>query len=63
MIVIFDSPPIPPKFEFNISFFDDEYPIVWDFAIFNELAEITRFFVLMGVIVGLILITRNLIRG
>ena len=63
MIVIFDSPPIPPKFEFNISFFDDECPIVWDFAIFNELAEITRFFVLMGVIVGLILITRNLIRG
>lgn len=62
-VVSFSAPPVPPVFTFSLTFFGDEYPIVWDFAIFDEFAEITRFFVLIGFVVGLILATRGLIKG
>lgn len=62
-VVAFSAPPVPPVFTFSLTFFGDEYPIVWDFAIFDEFAEITRFFVLIGFVVGLILATRGLIKG
>ena len=49
-VVSFSAPPVPPVFTFSLTFF-------------GEFAEITRFFVLIGFVVGLILITRGLIKG
>lgn len=53
----------PPKWDINLVFMDYSQTVTIDFSIFEKWAEILRFFVLIGFNIGLILVTRNLIRG
>lgn len=53
----------PPKWDINLVFMDYSETVTIDLARFEKWAEITRFFVFIGFNIGLILVTRNLIRG
>lgn len=53
----------PPKWDINLVFMDYSETITIDLAMFEKWAEILRFFVFIGFNIGLILVTRNLIRG
>lgn len=61
----FNVAPIVPKFEIDFSgtFLSPADPIVVDFNDYEELVQIVRYFSFAFFVVGLILITRNLIRG
>lgn len=52
-----------PKWDINLVFMDYSETLTIDLARFEKWAEITRFFVFIGFNIGLILVTRNLIRG
>lgn len=53
----------PPKWDINLVFMDYSETVTIDLLIFEKWAEIIRFFVFIGFNIGLILVTRNLIRG
>lgn len=53
----------PPKWDINLVFMDYSETVTIDLARFEKWAEITRFFVFIAFNIGLILVTRNLIRG
>lgn len=58
-----NATPKAPRFEGNILVMGKEVPVTLDFAQFEELASIFRTCETMLFILGLVLITRNLIRG
>ena len=53
----------PPKWDINLVFMDYSETVTINLAMFEKWAEIIRFFVFIGFNIGLILVTRNLIRG
>lgn len=62
---VFNADPVAPKFEWTlkIKFIDFEYKFVLDLKEFNSVAVVCRSLILILFILGLILVTRNLIRG